>query len=123
MGTVINSGSSFNPNISASTYYGTCSTASATAAKTTTISGFELRAGIIVAVKFTNANTATSATLNVSSTGAKPLKYNGVDVAEGDINEDNVATFIYDGTNYNLINVDYAHMNVFKTYMVMNYIL
>ena len=108
MGTVINSGSSFNPNISASTYYGTCSTASATAAKTTTISGFELRAGIIVAVKFTNANTATSATLNVSSTGAKPLKYNGVDVAEGDINADNVATFIYDGTNYNLINVDYA---------------
>lgn len=56
--------------------YGTCTTASATAAKTVTIdfSGtLSLFTGLSVRVKFNNANTAASPTLNVNGTGAKSI--------------------------------------------------
>lgn len=57
-----------------STLYGTCSTAAATAAKVVTCSDFsELVTGVTIHVKFTYSNTASSATLNVNSTGAKNL--------------------------------------------------
>lgn len=54
--------------------YGVCSTAAATAAKTVTVGGtFVLATGAQVTVKFTNANSASSPTLNVNGTGAKPI--------------------------------------------------
>ena len=54
--------------------YATCATASATAAKVATLSSgaLTLTAGATVAVRFTNANTASSPTLNVGGTGQKP---------------------------------------------------
>lgn len=55
--------------------YGTCSTAAATAAKTVTLSYFTLVAGKQIRVKFTYANTASTPTLNVNSTGAKPMYF------------------------------------------------
>ena len=56
-------------------YYGVCSTAADTAAKTVTIDNFSLVTGAMVIVKFTNANTnkTTAPTLNVNNTGAKPI--------------------------------------------------
>lgn len=51
----------------------TCSTDSATAEKAVTISGFSLIAGATIQVAFTNANTATTPTLNINSTGAKSI--------------------------------------------------
>ena len=57
--------------------YGTCSTAAATAAKTCSVTGFSLYTGVCVTVKFTYANTAANPTLNISSTGAKPIYVNG----------------------------------------------
>lgn len=48
----------------------TCSTASATAAKTVSKTGFTLTTGIKIRVTFSNANTADAPTLNVESTGA-----------------------------------------------------
>ena len=56
----------------------TCSTAAATAAKTVTLSGFVLVKGAKLIVNLSNANTAASAlTLNVNSTGAKTIRWNG----------------------------------------------
>ena len=64
-------------------FYGTCSTAAATAAKVVTLSvttGWQLAAGTVVGVKFTNTNTFSATadshvTLNVNSTGAKNIYY------------------------------------------------
>lgn len=59
-------------------FYGTCSTAGATAAKVVTLSnttGWELVAGTIVGIRFSNDNTATNVTLNVNSSGAKSIYY------------------------------------------------
>ena len=57
-------------------YTASCSTAAATAAKVATLddsTGFSLTAGVMVAVRFTNGNSATTPTLNVNSTGAKNI--------------------------------------------------
>ena len=60
-------------------FYGTCSTAAATAAKVISLTNgtnFALSAGAIIGVKFTNTNTASNVTFNVDSKGAKSLYYN-----------------------------------------------
>jgi len=86
-------------------YYGTCSTAAATAAKVVTLSntaGWELVAGTIVGIKFTNSNTATSVTLNVNSTGAKSIQYNGSTYTSSSADvcgtASRVTYYMYDGT-------------------------
>lgn len=59
--------------------FATCSTAANVAAKVATIdtgSTFSLTKGAIVAVKFSNTNTASNTTLNVANTGAKSIYYN-----------------------------------------------
>lgn len=84
--------------------YGTCSTAAATAAKAVTVSSdqdFELKVGATVLVKFTNTNSAANATLNVNSTGAKPIYYNNAAyTAAGDIAgfASGYISYTYDGT-------------------------
>lgn len=88
-------------------YYGTSSTASGTAAKTASITGFtsdKLVTGTIVGVKFTNANTNTSATLNVSSTGAKSIRTYNATPTTGQITAGMIAIFQYDGTYWVHIN-------------------
>src|SRR5574344_1034744 len=62
-----------NENLKNITQIGTCSTASATAEKAVTLSGFVLTAGATIQVTFTNANTATTPTLNVNGMGAKAI--------------------------------------------------
>ena len=57
--------------------YGVCYTAAATAAKTVSITGFVLKKGASVRVKFAYSNTADSPTLNVNDTGAKSIVYSG----------------------------------------------
>ena len=57
-----------------SSLYGYCETAAATVAKVVSIAGFDtLISGVTIHVMFKYTNTATSPTLNVSSTGAKPI--------------------------------------------------
>ena len=87
--------------------YGTCSTAAATAAKTVTWAGFILTTGATILVKFSNANSASSPTLNVNSTGAKTVIYHNAALTSslyywsaGDVCE-----FVYDGTYWVLLNV------------------
>lgn len=52
----------------------TCSSSDATASKTVSCPGFKLTSGIIVRVVFTLGNSASAPTLNVNSTGAKPIR-------------------------------------------------
>ena len=68
-------GSSGAASWGSDSYYGTCSTAAATAAKTVSLSGFSLFTGVTVAVMFSNGNTAANPTLNINSTGAKTIYY------------------------------------------------
>lgn len=85
--------------------YGTCGTAEATAAKAATLSGYVLRTGGHVSVKFTYAVPA-SATLNINSAGAKAIYYRGAAITAGVIGAGDIATFVYDGTQYQLLSVD-----------------
>lgn len=86
-------------------FYGTCSTAAATAAKVVTISnttGWELIAGTVIGVKFSASNTASNVTLNVNSTGAKSIYYNNA-VYTGSSNgvcgyANRTSYYMYDGT-------------------------
>lgn len=88
-----------------STLYGTCSTGAGTAGKVVTCSNFDkLETGVTIHVKFTYSNTAVNATMNVNSTGAKPLcMYGTTRVGQG-VNESwnsgAVVSFTYDGTSW-----------------------
>ena len=81
--------------------YGTCSTNATTVAKTVAIPSFNLIAGAEATVLFTNGNTASNPTLNISSTGAKAIWYNGTNV--GNIEANMVLKVVYDGTRYRII--------------------
>ena len=85
--------------------YGTCSTAAATAAKVVSLSSYALTTGGVVAVKFTYGVPA-SATLNINSKGAKAIYYKGAAITAGIIEAGDIATFIYNGSQYHLLTVD-----------------
>ena len=85
-------------------WYGTSSTASGTAAKTATLTGFIRRSGSHVVIKFTNENTANNPTLNVTSTGAAQIRYNGVNITEGMIPAGHLAILVFDGSYWQLLN-------------------
>lgn len=85
--------------------YGVCSTAYITPEKAVSITGFDLTKNGIVSVTFSNA-VPSSATLNVNSTGAKALHHRGAALANNVIFAGDTATFIYDGTYFNLIALD-----------------
>ena len=85
--------------------YATCSTAATTPAKVAVFSGYILRKNGIIAVKFTYAVPANS-TLNINSKGAKNIFYRGAKITAGVINAGDIATFVYDGAQYQLISVD-----------------
>ena len=77
-----------------SSAYGICDTAANMATKTVSIPGFTLNTGTTIHVKFTYANTASSPTLNVSSTGAVSM------ILYDSIVADTVLTLTYDGTSW-----------------------
>ena len=85
--------------------YGTCATEEATTAKVVTLSGYSLVINGQVSVKFTYAVPA-SATMNINSKGAKNIYYKGAAIVAGVIKAGDIATFIYDGTQYQLIAID-----------------
>lgn len=81
--------------------YVSCTTAGATVAKVATITNFKLVSGVTVRVKFNYVNTATNATLNISNTGAKPIKYRGVAVdAANSWVANEVLDLLYNGTEW-----------------------
>ena len=101
-------------NLVGSTLYGTCATAAGTAAKAVTCADFDhLLTGVTVHVKFTNSNTAASPTLNVNSTGAKPLCRYGTTRAGGteasSWKAGAVVSVTYDGTSWVLDDFNPVH--------------
>lgn len=100
-GQVETSGGTLSPV--ASTLYGICNTAAATAAKVVTLPDYdELVVGTTVHVKFTYGNTAANATLAVGSTAAKPIYAYGT-TAPGTTDAtswkaNSMVSFTYDGT-------------------------
>lgn len=91
------------PPDGAGSWYGTCSTAAGTAAKTSTIANFRLMPGAVVHLACSTANTKVDAalTLNINATGAKTIYVDGAATsstntltwAAGD-----VLTFVYSGS-------------------------
>ena len=79
--------------------YAVCSTAAATAAKTVTISGFDLRVGVPIAIKF-QYDVPANATLDISGKGAKAIYHNNAAIKAGVIKANNVVMLVYDGTHY-----------------------
>lgn len=71
------------------TLSGTCSTAAGTAAKvlTTTAGSTTLSNGLVIYVKFSNDNTASNPTLNVDSTGAKPIYFGSTNIPANYLNK------------------------------------
>lgn len=99
--------------------YGVCDTAGATASKVVTVShnGFKLVTGSQVLIKFTNANTVASPTLNVNGTGAKAIRRYGTTApstsAASSWNAGSVILLIYDGTDWQMVgflNTTYSSM-------------
>lgn len=82
-----------------------CDTSASTAAKTATLVNYKLNDGGLIAIKFTNANTASSATLNINNTGAKNIYYKGSAIGTDVIKAGDTAIFMY-STNYHLITID-----------------
>ena len=83
--------------------FGVCGTAAGTQAKTVTIPNFSLAAGARVIVKFQNTNTHATATLNVSSTGAKPLWWHGAQIGKNRLQANHTYEFVYNGTQWELV--------------------
>jgi hypothetical protein len=79
-----------------------CTTAAGTAAKTASLTGFQLKTGSTIHVTFSNANSVANPTLNINSTGAKTIKWNNANVtaATSPWAAGECVTFVYDGTNW-----------------------
>ena len=87
------------------TWLGVCSTAASTSAKTVNLSDFILYPKVTISVRFTSAINVPDATLNVNSTGAKPIYINGNPLQYGVINAGMTAIMQYDGTNWNIVSL------------------
>ena len=85
--------------------YGECSTAGATAAKTVSITNTVLTPGGMIAVNFVNAFTASSPTLSVNGSAAKPIKLYGNAMPMGKVHANTILVMYYDGTQFNVIGI------------------
>lgn len=93
-------------------FTGTCATAAATAAKVVVCAEYtQLSVGSRIMVKFTYANTAVTATLNVNSTGAKPIVWGGTTSVASSWAAGETCLFAYDGTNWVLLKSTLATWN------------
>jgi hypothetical protein len=85
--------------------YGVCETAGATAAKTVSMTNTVLTPGGIIAVNFVNAFTASSPTLSVNGSAAKPIKLYGNAMPMGKVHNNTILVMNYDGTQFNVIGI------------------
>lgn len=98
------------PPRGAATWYGTSSTAAATAAKAVTCANFVMTRGALISVTFSTASTVAGAiTLNVNSTGAKTIYYNNAATSASNTltwTAGETLTFMYSGSYYYLVGRD-----------------
>ncbi len=100
--------------------YTTC-TSNANANKVVTCNGFILYTGATIDILFTKENSVAQPTLNINNTGAKPIIWLGKGIGTNNRNEkiDNISyknmranrvyRFVYDGTNYRLLDDTFGH--------------
>lgn len=84
-------------------HYGVCSSDGGEQVKTVTIPNFVLKTGATVTVKFEKTNTSDEAKLNVNNTGAKPIYLRNKKIEPLILTDYSTYTFVYDGTNFNLV--------------------
>ena len=85
--------------------YGTSSDNANVQARTATLANFIMLKNMPVSIRFTTAISADNATLNINSQGAKPLFIQGAALQAGVVKVGDVVTLIYDGTNWNIVDV------------------
>lgn len=85
-------------------WHGSCLDLANKAAKTVSISGFNITNNAIVKVEMRYANTADNPTLNVNATGAKPIVALGSNTSKWMAGA--VVVFKYDGSKWNIIEDD-----------------
>ena len=119
LSSVIGEASQGESSVSNVVYYGTCSTAAATAAKTTNIANFpeSLYTGMRVSVKFDYANGKANPTLSINGGTAVSIKRYGTTApstsAASSWNAGAVVDFVYDGTYWQMVawnNTTYSSM-------------
>lgn len=87
-------------------HFGVCDTYGNNTEKKVDISNFDLNDGAFVIVQFKYGNTSdrNSISLNVSDTGAKPIRYKGEALSlDTYLGENQVYMFVYDGNNWELV--------------------
>ena len=85
--------------------YGICSTGTYDAAKVVNIPNFMLLNNGMINVLFTTPINTENSTLNVSLTGAKPIRILGQALPAGVIKAETYATLAYDGEAWNIVNL------------------
>ena len=85
--------------------YGICTTGTYDAAKTVNIPHFMLLENGTISVLFTTPINTENTTLNVSLTGAKPIRILGQNLPAGVIKAETYVTLAYDGTAWNITNI------------------
>ena len=85
--------------------YGICTTGTYDASKTVNIPHFMLLDNGTINVLFTTPINTDNTTLNVSLTGAKPIRILGQNLPAGVIKAETYATLAYDGTAWNIVNI------------------
>lgn len=85
--------------------YGVCSTGTYDAEKVVVIPNFMLLNNGMINVLFTTPINTENSTLNVSLTGAKPIRILGQNLPAGVIKAETYATLAYDGVAWNIVNL------------------
>ncbi len=95
-------------------HYAVCNTAAETAEKTITVDRFSLQAGAFVFVDFPVGSSASAITLNVSNTGAKPVKLNDKDISSIEANA--CMMLVYTGTEFHAMGGGSGPIDLTKYY-------
>lgn len=85
--------------------YGLCTTGTYVKDKVVTIPNFMLLQNGVINVLFTTPINTEHSTLNVSLTGAKPIRILGQDLPAGAVKAQSYATLAYDGEAWNIVNL------------------
>lgn len=82
--------------------YSVCTTSADISEKAVVCNSFMLMPGSKITVKFATSNTATSPSLNINNTGAKPIYYNGAAISPEILLAGSTYSFRYNGNQYDL---------------------
>ena len=83
--------------------YVVCETAANVATKEVTVDNWELEVGMWACIRFLYTDTSTNVMLNINSTGARFIRYNGRNIWTGFLNNLNTYLVIYDGSYFQVV--------------------